>query len=151
MDEDIADMQKLLNSTDDNKKIPSKFDAKTVEQAMNAVHENLKPANLPPLADFHQPPSSFKRGLALAIAVHAPKVAGVRLRYRRVNQAEDWQMVDMEQAGKDFRAEIPAAYTDSPFPVQYHFQIRDGSGKVGLLPGLAPGWQGQPYFVVRQG
>ena len=59
-------------------------------------------------------------------------------------------MVEMEQAGKDFRAEIPAAYTDSPFPLQYHFQIRDGSGKVGLLPGLKPGWQGQPYFVVRQ-
>ena len=150
MDEDIADMQKLLNPTDDNKKIPSKFDAKTVEQAMNAVHENLKPANLPLLADFHQPPSSFKRGHSLAIAVHAPKVAGVRLRYRRVNQAEDWQMVDMEQAGKDFRAEISAAYTDSPFPLQYHFQIHDSNSVVRLHPGLRPGWQGQPYFVVRQ-
>ena len=151
MDDDIADMQNLLNSTDDKRKnIPSKFDAKMVEQAMNAIHENLKPAKLLPLADFHQPPASFKRGQPLTITVHAPKAAGVRLRYRRVNQAEDWQMGDMEQSGKDFRAEIPAAYTDSPFPVQYHFQIQDGSGKVGLSPGLNPGWQGQPYFVVRQ-
>jgi hypothetical protein len=150
MDDDIADMEKLLNQPDNSGNASPKHDAKTVEQAMKAVREKPKSASLPALADFHHPPSSFKRGQPLAISVHASRVVGVRLRYRRVNQAEDWQMVEMRQAGKDFRAEIPAAYGDSPFPLQYHFQIRDGSGKVGLLPGLAPGWQGQPYFVARQ-
>ena len=48
------------------------------------------------------------------------------------------------------RAEIPAAYTDSPFPLQYHFQIHAGDGVAQLHPGLKPGWNGQPYFVVRQ-
>ena len=151
MDDDLADMEaKLARPTDNNTTAALKADPKLVEQAMHAVFENPKSASPPPLADFHQPPPTFKRGQPLAIAVHAPKLAGVRLRYRRVNQAEDWRMIEMEQTGKDLRAEIPGAYTDSPFPVQYHFQIRDGSGKVGLLPGLYPGWHGQPYFVARQ-
>jgi hypothetical protein len=34
--------------------------------------------------------------------------------------------------------------------LQYHFQIRSNDG-VRLHPGLKPGWQGQPYFVVRPG
>ena len=150
MDDDIADMEKLLDPAVGGNHISTKFDAKVIERAVDAVHQIPKPASLPPLADFHQPPASFKRGQPLAIAVHAPKATGVKLRYRRVNQAEDWQMVEMGKAGKDFRADIPATCTDSPFPVQYHFQFRDNSGKVGLSPGLNPGWQGQPYFVVRQ-
>ncbi len=150
MDEDIADMEAMLASPTDNSTTAVKTDSKWVEQAMRAVLEKPKQAGLPSLAEFHTPPPSFRRGQPLAIAVHAPKEAVVRLRYRRVNQAEDWQMVEMDQTGKDLRAEIPAAYTDSPFPLQYHFHIRDGSDKVGLLPGLKPGWQGQPYFVVRQ-
>jgi hypothetical protein len=72
------------------------------------------------------------------------------LRYRRVNQAEIWQMIEMEKTGADYRAVIAADYTDSPFPLQYHFQIRADSGSAWLHPGLQPGWQGQPYFVVRQ-
>ena len=59
-------------------------------------------------------------------------------------------MVEMERKGAEYSAEIPAAYTDSPFPLQYHFQIHDSDGSVRLHPGLKPGWQGQPYFVVRQ-
>ena len=150
MDADIADMEAKLAMPTYNNNTASKTDPKLVEQAMHAVFEKTIHAGLPTPVNSHQPPSSFKRGQPLAIAVHAPKAAGVRLRYRRVNQAEDWRMIEMEQTGKDLRAEIPAAYADSPFPLQYHFQIRDGSGKVGLLPGLYPGWQGQPYFVVRQ-
>ena len=87
----------------------------------------------------------------MTIVAHAPKLAGMRLRYRHVNQADAWQMIEMGHAGKDFRADIPAAYTDSLFPLQYHFQIRKNAGDVSLYPGLKPGWQGQPYFVIRQG
>ena len=117
---------------------------------MRAVQEKPKHNESPSLAEFHQPPPSFQRGQPLSIAAHAPKLAGVRLRYRHVNQAETWQMVEMQQTGKDFRAEISAAYTDSAFLLQYHFQIHDSDGGVRLHPGLKPGWQGQPYFVVRQ-
>ncbi len=150
MDEDIADMEAMLARPTDSGATALKADPKLAEKAMRAVFEKPNHATLPSLEGFHQPPASFKRGQRLAIAVHTATIAGVRLRYRRLNQAEDWQMSEMEQSGKNFHAEIPAAYTDSPFPLQYHFQIRDGAGKVGLLPGLKPGWQGQPYFVVRQ-
>jgi hypothetical protein len=150
LDEDIADMEMVLKqATDDNKNL-LKADPKIIERAMRAVLEKPKHDEPPPLAEFHTPPPSFQRGQLLDIVVHAPKLAVVQLRYRHVNQAEPWQMVAMQQMGKDFRVDIPAAYTDSPFPLQYHFQIRSNDG-VRLHPGLKPGWQGQPYFVVRPG
>jgi hypothetical protein len=40
---------------------------------------------------------------------------------------------------------------DSPFPLQYYFQIHIAEKHAWLHPGLEPGWEGQPYFVVRQG
>jgi hypothetical protein len=122
---------------------------KLAEKAMHAVLEKPKPEE-PPHAEFHTPPGSFQRGQPLAIVAHEFKVVGVRLRYRHVNQAETWQMVEMELAEKNCRAVIPAAYTDSSFPLQYHFQIRTATSTTRLYPGLQPGWHGQPYFFVRQ-
>jgi hypothetical protein len=151
MDEDIADMEAMLARPTDNSATALKADPKLVEQAMRAVLEKPKLVEFPSFADFHQPPSSFQRGQPMTIVAHAPKLAGMRLRYRHVNQADAWQMIEMGHAGKDFRADIPAAYTDSLFPLQYHFQIRKNAGDVSLYPGLKPGWQGQPYFVIRQG
>jgi len=147
MEDDIADMEKPESAG----KKSSKFDAKTIEQAINAVHESAKSANLPSPADFHNPPASFQRGQPLAIAVHTPKVAGVRLRYRRVNQAEEWQTTEMGREREDFSATIPADYTNSPFPLQYYFQIRSDSGQARLHPGLEHRWHGQPYFFLPQG
>jgi hypothetical protein len=72
------------------------------------------------------------------------------LRFRRVNQSEIWQAKEMELRGTAYRALIPADYADSPFPLQYHFELRERSGAAWLFPGLKPGWQGQPYYVVRQ-
>ena len=150
MDEDIADMERSLELEPSAHVAPTATEAKLAEKAMHAVLEKTQDAP-PSLAEFHTPPPSFQRGRPLAIVAHAPKVAGVRLRYRHVNQAENWRMVEMDMAGKNYVAAIPADYTDSPFPLQYHFQLRDGSGGAQPYPGLQPGWQGQPYFVVRYG
>jgi hypothetical protein len=149
LDEDIADMEMLLDAPPDDNKNLLKADPKVIEQAMRAVLEKSKPDESP-LAEFHLPPPPFRRGQAVPIVAHAPLLTGVRLRYRRVNQAELWQTIEMEKLRGDFFVEIPAAYTDSPFPLQYHFQIRTDTGATRLHPGLQPGWQGQPYFVVRQ-
>jgi len=58
-------------------------------------------------------------------------------------------MIEMARTGKGFRAEIPPDYTDSPFPLQYHFQSAAAAAR-DCNPGLQPGWRGQPYFVVRR-
>jgi hypothetical protein len=48
------------------------------------------------------------------------------------------------------RASIPAAYTDSPFPLQYYFEFHAAPDKAFLHPGFAPDLANQPYFVLRR-
>jgi hypothetical protein len=152
MDQDIADMEKLLEN------LPGLLAGRIIS-AKTAIREVLSPPPRPDasrLAGFHTPPRSCTRGQAFAITASlagvkkAPKLAAVRLRYRHVNQAETWQQLIMNVSGANYHAEIPAGYTDSPFPLQYHFEIVPLTGTPELFPGLHPGWQGQPYFVVRQ-
>jgi hypothetical protein len=56
----------------------------------------------------------------------------------------------MEHSGSDYRAVISASYTDTPFPLQYYFQLRDRSGTARLAPGWEHPWHGQRYYFVRQ-
>ncbi|MGD0745341.1 MAG: twin-arginine translocation signal domain-containing protein [Verrucomicrobiota bacterium] len=156
IDADIADMEALLKQPPENPAAIVNVDGKLLQQAMRAVFAESKENEHPPLAGFHEPAPSFQRGRPLTIVARAPKagnrslIAGLRLRYRRVNQAETWRMVEMERAGDGHRAVIPADYTDSPFPLQYYFQIRSASGRAWLHPGVENRWHGQPYFFVRQ-
>jgi len=131
----------------------AKIELGIIEQAMRAVLMKPKPDALASLTELHTPPASFQRGQPLTIMASAPHTAisGLHLRYRHVNQSETWQMVEMEKGGAECRAVIPAEYTNSPYPLQYYFQVRTGNGQARLCPGLEPGWQGQPYYVVRQG
>jgi hypothetical protein len=159
MDDDIADMEKLLKNAPDSVmhgRKPLNADPKAIKHAMRAVFAKSKPDDNPPLANLHKPAASFQRGQPLTILAHVPNlshlalISGLCLRYRHVNQGEVWQMTEMERAGDHFQAVIAANYTDSEFPLQYHFQIRNVSGGAWLHPGLEHRWQGQPYFVVRQ-
>jgi hypothetical protein len=50
----------------------------------------------------------------------------------------------------DGKAGIPAAYTKSPFAIQYYFELRDSTGDATLYPGLGPDLANQPYFVISQ-
>jgi hypothetical protein len=54
----------------------------------------------------------------------------------------------MEQADGACRATIASEYTNSPFPLQYYFELRDASGRATLYPGLGPTLTNQPYFVL---
>ena len=47
------------------------------------------------------------------------------------------------------RATVPAAYTDSPFPLLYYFIVRTREG-VTRFPDFGPDLCGQPYYVLRQ-
>jgi len=159
LDADIADMEKLLkdaHSTASPGRQPAKADLEVAKRAMRAVFSKSKPDENLPFTVHHEPSLSFQRSEPLPIVVlsqnahNAPLISGLRLRYRHVNQGESWQVMEMEQAGNEYRVVIAADYANSDFPLQYYFQIRDGSGKTWLYPGLKPGWRGQPYYFVRQ-
>jgi hypothetical protein len=107
----------------------------------------------PQPACLHTPPAGVVRGAELALTLACPAPASpsvVRLHYRHVNQAERYQAADMQRRGDSWHATIPAAYTDSAFPLQYYFEIRKGTNEASLYPGFAPDLASTPYFIVRQ-
>ncbi len=70
--------------------------------------------------------------------------------YRHVNQAERFERVPMLGERGLRRASIPAAYTESPYPLQYYFVVNHGRADATLFPGLGADLMHQPYFVVRR-
>lgn len=151
IDQDTADLEKLLKHPSSADITAPKANQKMIERAMQVVLDSSPRNQHPVLLNLHVPPSSFQRGRPLHVVAHASDtVASLRLRYRHINQAELWSETEMERAGDDYRAVIAADYTDSPFHLQYYFQIRSHSGEVWLQPGLEHRWHCQPYFFVQQ-
>ncbi len=99
----------------------------------------------------HLPPESFRPNaeVALAITVDGSRPASAKLWYRHVNQAERWQSVDMNFRNREYRASIPAAYTVSPYSLQYYFELRETPRNAWLYPGFTSTLTNQPYFVLR--
>jgi hypothetical protein len=157
IDVDIADMERLLRQDREGGEPPVRVEPALVRRAIHHVLRGAVRGDLSVAAGFHHaPPKGFMRNRPLAVnASFAPSSGGrglrsVRLRYRRVNQAELWRTGELELGPGVGHALIPAAYTDSPFPLQYYFELHTAAGDAWLYPGLPRDWQGQPYFVVRQ-
>ncbi len=154
MDADIAAMEKLLAALPESP--ADKAEHASIENAVQAVLKKRRRDEQLPLPEIYTPPASFRRGEAVSVVARFARVSNraaitsLRLRYRRVNQAERWRMAEMTKSSEEYRATIPAEYTDSSFPLQYYFQIREGTGRAWLFPALERPWNGQPYFVVRQ-
>lgn len=144
MDADLADMEKIFNE-------PTRTltgDPNAVDRAMAEV---MSPVARVEGRVEHTPPVNFKRGAAVTLeAATKGKVESARLHYRRVNQADTWQSAEMSAKGGQWSAAIPAAYTDSAFPLQYYFELSEGTS-ARLHPGLGVNWMQCPYCVVRQG
>ncbi len=149
IDEDIADLEKRLAAANDAAGI---IEPQRVEAAIKVVRARARRGEG---GIEHRPQKTFQRGEKILVEAAAKeneqRAASARLYYRRVNQAEQWRSVEMMVQEKDFSAEIPAGYTDSPFPIQYYFELRNGSLNAWLYPGLDINRPNQPYFVVRQG
>jgi hypothetical protein len=135
IDEDIARMQKMLDNLP-----PSDGSLERIGGKRRAVWECR-----------HEEPPAFRRGkpIDVALSVKEKQVDAVVLHYRRVNQVERFLTTDMTAKGSEFRGRIPGEYTDSPFPVQYYFELR-WAGTFAMYPGIGPLLSSQPYFVVRQ-
>ncbi len=153
IEQDLADMEAELAKAGERV-------AAAGAQARSTPVEDLLRAALeyrPPQARYrHTPPPGFRRGepVTILLTLHdiegAAGPVGVRLHYRRVNQAEPYCVVEMLRDGERYALTIPGDYTDSPYPLQYFFELADTQGRAWFYPGFAEDLSNQPYFVLRQ-
>jgi hypothetical protein len=120
-------------------------------QAKGPSLEAILTRQRPEIELIHQPPTSFEPGARLDLEARVPDgiaLRAARLHYRRVTQGERWRSVDLAPGGSP-RGEIPGEYTDSPFPLQYFFELHRADGQVWRWPGIGRDLGGTPYRVVR--
>jgi len=145
IDQDIAAMERQKGST-----------TPELELVQHAVHEALGRPVRPASQWHHVPATTFRAGASLAVELQVKQTAtpvnklSARLHYRHVDQAEEYQVREMEERGGRYRAEIPADYTQSPYALQYFFEIHNGPNQAWLLPGFDPKDPAQPYFLVKR-
>jgi hypothetical protein len=109
----------------------------------------LTVAPRPVLTVHHTAPISFHPGSELPLAITTPAVVtDAILWYRHVNHGERWLSVPMHQTDTAHTAAIPAAYTDSPYPLQYYFELHTATAAT-LHPAFNPTLSNQPYYAVH--
>ena len=143
IDDDMMDMGRRLD-------VSANTFNPHVRAALDAV---LGASPRTPAPCRHTAPASFtpKQPLELEISLlPGRRASAMRLYYRHVNQAERFQMAEMKGAAGRYRATIPAEYTDSPFPLQYYFEVAALPSRAWLYPGFAASLANQPYFVVQR-
>jgi hypothetical protein len=103
----------------------------------------------PRLDAKHTAPEFFHPGVDLKLNVATPAtVSEAILRYRHVNHGERWLSTPMQRTGASHGAAIPAAYTDSPYPLQYYFELRTAEAAT-LFPAFNATLSNQPYYAVH--
>jgi len=146
IDADIADMKKKLGSAQ-----PA---GSRQERAESAVAEALGRPRRDEITLRHSPPAHFVPGkpLEIELSLERPaKLKAARIYYRRVNQAERYQTAAMQPDDRRYRATISANYTQSPYALQYYFELQESPDRALLYPGFGPDLSNQPYFVIRRG
>jgi hypothetical protein len=106
-----------------------------------------------PVSCSHVPAPSFRPGQPLNIELSVAKSAtpvSAHLYYRRVNHAERYQSAKMEYKDGRYHTTVPGGYTDSAYPLEYYFELRQGVASAWMFPGFTPELTNQPYFVVRR-
>jgi hypothetical protein len=133
-------------------------DAEATPNTRRTIREATGGPVHPAIAWTHTPPEAFEPGTALGLTIAVPQqvlepiLTQVFLRYRHVNQAERWQREEMQANGTVFSAVIPAEYTQSPYALEYCFELHSKDGSAWLAPGFNAALSGQPYYaVVRKG
>jgi hypothetical protein len=150
IDSDIAAMKTKIQ--------PNKAETisrRAASEEMNAI-AGIPPSAVP-VKCGHTPPGRFTPGNPLEVKLlilDVPSggviksVRSVRLRYRRVNQAERWNVLDLDGENGVYAAAIPSEYTRSEFPLEYYFELSDARGVEWMYPGFNKNLSNQPYFAV---
>lgn len=144
IDKDIAFMSKKLEQVPADKVVNLERAGKAIAEALGRPHRKTAVIR-------HNQPDHFNAGRQLEILLTFDKLPeSARLFYRHVNQGERYRMIDMQLDKLNCKAEIPAEYTDSKYPVEYYFEIRESPESAWLYPGFNGNLSNRPYFVVRQ-
>ena len=146
IDTDIAAMEQKLQS-------PPSAPA-SGQNTANAIAAATGRPRRPDAQCAHTPAESFTPGQPLPLelrvsgagATNAPTAA--RLYYRHVDQAERWVSIDMQRNGGNYSASIPGDYTQSPFPLQYYFELRHENRSASLYPPFNATLSNQPYYAI---
>ena len=149
MDKDIAAMSALL--THPGSAPPA---ADPSPAATTLLREAQSPARPIHATCLHTPPDRFHPGqpVPLTLTIEAPaNLQSVHLHYRQTDQGEYYQQLEMRQDGaNNYATEIPAAYTNSPYDLEYFFVLHESPTRATTWPGIAPHLSTQPYFTVPQ-
>ncbi len=136
IDADIAGMATRGPNVRGAGYLPATID-KLVQSIVSPPEKGIEAAARP----THTPQANFKAGEAVRLWVG--QSAGGTLHYRHLHQGERYTAVALEKTNAGSAAIVPAAFTDSPFPLQYYFVIGDK-----MFPGFKKDFTGTPYFVV---
>lgn len=127
------------------------------ELARRSIPDGDAVASAPePAVTTPPPPIEFDVAAALHPGADLPvrivcREPGVRvsLHYRHLNHGEDFVETEMTESAGAFVATIPAAYTDSSFPVVLFATVRAADGdRAWVVPGLYDSLGGRPYVLV---
>jgi hypothetical protein len=142
-----ADIQAM--ETVQGKAAPSATVSEEIKHAV--LRQILSPAPRQNVDCQHVPASSFRKGTAQIIKLKTKGAfTAARLKYRHVNQAEYYETAEMMLQAGVYEAEIPTAYTESEYALQYYFELQHSPTQATMYPGLGPDLTGRPYFLVEQ-
>lgn len=150
VDEDIAEMEKRREAR------PAQEQTEAVAPALvaQALQTVLGQVSRPGVPLVHILPPAFVAGqplpLELSLLSRTAGVKSVRVHYRHVHQAQAYQMLELQGQDNRYTTAIPAAYTNTHYPLEYYFELRNEAGQAWLYPGFDATLTNQPYFVVRQ-
>src|SRR5262245_19186782 len=106
--------------------------------------------NEPPTLTLHPTPSApAEKPLSVTVEARDPSgVKSVRLRYRSVNQYQDYRTLEMTPTGKrdQYHAVIPAEHVLPQWDLMYFIEAIDARGNGTIYPDLE---KEAPYVVVK--
>lgn len=151
--DELVSLEKGLVSLEqkrDSFKAEASVKAATVKAAPNykvvssATHDKL-------FQIIHQPVTGAPAGKPITVGVKVSTPAGikwVRLRYRSVNQEQDYQTLEMRPTGEKnaYQVVVPAGEIDPTWDFMYLIEVMDNNGRGKIYPDLN---KETPYRIVK--
>ncbi|SFL01220.1 hypothetical protein SAMN03159341_102717 [Paenibacillus sp. 1_12] len=142
IEEDILVIERIYNQI----RVKESVGGRTLGDMLAPIQKGDRPHSL------HSPAESFIKGQPIAVHLMltgALSELQVQLHFRHVNQAESYITLEMDQQEQGFEAMIPASYTNSPYCIEYFFEVRNGNGDAWMVPGFEKNLSNQPYYLLQ--